>query len=499
MPSSGAMDDYSRSDALELAGRVARGEVSPEELVELAVAAIERVNPQLNAVVHRMYDEARDDARGALPAGPLRGVPMVVKDFDGLVKGAPFTASSRFLEGFVPDHDSEAIARLRRAGLVFVAKSNCPELAIFGSTEPVWRGPTRNPYDLTRTAGGSSGGSGALVAARAVPLGHGGDGGGSLRIPAAQCGLVGLKATRGRIPLGPDQAEGWGGYVQWGVLTRSVRDLATLVDVMAGPMPGEPYAAPPLPRPLAEEVGRDPGRLRVAFTTGSLLGRKVHPDYARAVRRTASQLEALGHHVEEASPTLDRDALVLAYLTQVAVGIAGEIDEFARWTGRTPKPAFFEPETWMLSQIGRALTGLELQEAREAAQAAGRTMGAFHERYDVMLSATVTHLPVRIGELRMGPLERAGLAALRRLPSRRLLRGVLEVMGPKFLELTPNTQLFNQTGQPAMSLPLHMSESGIPLGMQFSSAMGREDLLVQVAAQLEAAHPWAERRPRICA
>jgi amidase len=226
---------------------VARGEVSPSELAELANAAIERVNPQLNAGVHRMYEQARKDAASSLPTGPLRGVPMVVKDFDGFVADVPFTASCRFLEGFVPGHDSEAIARLRRTGLVFVAKTNCPELAILGTTEPKWRGPTRNPYDLTRSTGGSSGGSAALVAARAVPIGHGGDGGGSLRIPASHCGLVGLKATRGRVPLGPDYGEGWGGYVQWGALTRSVRDTATILDVMAGPMPGDPYAAPPLP------------------------------------------------------------------------------------------------------------------------------------------------------------------------------------------------------------------------------------------------------------
>jgi amidase len=491
--------EYIQYDATELAACIARGEVTPLELVELAIAAIEKVNPALNAVVHRMYDDARARARGALPNGPFRGVPMVVKDFDGFVQGVPFTASSRFLDGFVPDHDSEAIARLRRAGLVFLAKTNCPELAIFGTTEPAFRGPTRNPYDPSRSSGGSSGGSAALVAARAVPIGHGGDGGGSLRIPANHCGLVALKPTRGRVPLGPDQGEGWGGYVQWGVLTRSVRDSAALLDVMAGPMPGDPYAAPPLERPLSAETTRDPGKLRVAFHTGSLLGRNVHEEHADAVRRTAAQLEALGHTVEEAKPDIDRDALVRAYLTQVAVGIAGEIEDFARLTGRSASASHFEPETWLMNQLGHALTGLDLLHAREAAQAASRVMGAFHARYDLFLCATVTHPQVRIGELALNAAERAGLALLRSLPSKQVVRSVVTKMAPELLELTPNTQLFNQTGQPAVSLPLHRSRQGLPIGVQLAAACGREDLLVRVAAQLEAAHPFRDHRPRVCA
>jgi amidase len=496
-----AMDDYSECDATELASRVAKGEVAPSELTELAIAAIELVNPQLNAVVHRMYDQARATAAGPLPQGPLRGVPMVVKDFDGFVAGVPFTASSRFLEGFVPAHDSEAIARLRRAGLVFVAKTNCPELAILGTTEPKWRGPTRNPYDLTRSTGGSSGGSAALVAARAVPIGHGGDGGGSLRIPASHCGLVGLKATRGRVPLGPDYGEGWGGYVQWGGLTRSVRDTAALLDVMAGPMAGDPYAAPPLPGPLSAEVGRDPGKLRVAFHEGPLFAEAQDAERSAAVRRVATQLEALGHHVEAAKPDFDRAALTQAYFTQVAVGIAAEIADFAHKSGRTARAELFEPSTWFMCQVGRATSAVELWQARDAAQAAGFAMAAFHARYDVFVCASVAQPQVRLGALDLGAGELIGLTALRTLAAPALLRAVLKKLAPAFLALTPNTQLFNQTGQPAISLPLAQSEDGLPIGVQFAAAHGREDLLVRVAAQLEAAHPWdaRARRPRITA
>ncbi|MEY4580566.1 MAG: hypothetical protein RL701_5269, partial [Pseudomonadota bacterium] len=479
---SDGINDYAECDATELAARVARSEVSAQELVETAIAAIEKVNPALNAVVHRMYDQARESARGELPQGPLRGVPMVVKDFDGFVKGVPFTASTRFLEGFMPDHDSEAIARLRRAGLIFVAKTNCPELAIMGTTEPAWRGPTRNPYALQRSPGGSSGGSAALVAARAVPLGHGGDGGGSLRIPASHCGLVGFKATRGRIPVGPDQGEGWGGYVQWGAVSRSVRDAAAVIDVMAGPMPGDPYAAPALPRPLRAELGQPPGALRIGFYAGSLFGRATHADNAMAITRVASQLEALGHHVTEAKPEFEVEKLVWAYLTQVSVGTSAEIEDFARLTGRTPQPEYFEPTTWFMHQVGRSLTGLELQHARDAVQAAGRSTAAFHEQYDLFLCPTVTQPQVRIGDLALGRLETAGLAALRKVSIPSVFRRVLQQMAVDILELTPNTQLFNQTGQPAISLPLAWSAEGLPIGVQLAAALGREDLLVRIAS-----------------
>ena len=490
------MNDYTELDATTLAERVATKDVSPSELVELAISAIERVNPQLNAVVHRMYDQARAQAQsGELPAGPFHGVPMVLKDFDGYAAFVPFTASCKYLDGYVPPRDSEAIARLRRAGFVFVAKTNCPELGIMGVTEPKWRGPTRNPYDLQRTPGGSSGGSAALVAARAVPLAHGGDGGGSLRIPAAQCGLVALKATRGRVPLGPQQAEGWGGYVQWGALTRSVRDTATVMDCIAGPMPGDPYAAPALARPLAHELGEPVRSLRIGFLAGTLFDRQVHEDHRAAVLRAAAKLEALGHHVEQAQPAIEREQLVHAYLTQVAIGVAFELDQFAELTGRKLRAELFEPITWFLNQLGRTLSGVELMAAREATQAAGRATAAFHERFDLFLCPTVTYPPVKIGELDLGAAELAGLGALRTLPLKAALRALMNKIAPELLELTPNTQLFNQTGQPAISLPLELSSQGLPVGVQLAAAMGREDLLIRVAAQLEAAHPWAARRP----
>lgn len=493
------MSDLLTVDATELARRVRAREVSPAELVEASIAAIERVNPKLNAVVHKMYDAARATANAELPDGPFRGVPMVVKDFDGFVKGVPYTASTRFLDGFVPDHDAEAIARFRRAGLIFLAKTNCPELAILGTTEPEWRGPAHNPWNLDHTTGGSSGGTAALVAARAVPLGHGGDGGGSLRIPASACGLVGLKATRGRIPLGPDQGEGWGGYVQWGVLTRSVRDTAGILDAIAGPMPGDPYGVAPPARPYVQEVGADPGKLRIAFSSRSFFGKETDPECKKATEETAKLLEGLGHHVEEAWPTFDRDRLVQAYLAQVGIGTAAEIDDMAKWTGRKPSPAYFEASTWFLNQVGRTLSGVELQHARDAIQEAGRQLAAFHQRYDLFVGPTLAHPPIKLGQLALKPAEKVGLGALRTLPIGAAVRAVLAQLAATNFERTPNTQIFNQTGQPAISLPLHWTPGGLPIGVQIAARMGEEDLLLRVAAQLEQARPWIGRLPGVVA
>lgn len=493
------MHGYTDWDATELAARIARGELSPAESVEAGIAAIEQVNPRLNAAVHRMYERARAAVAGGLPDGPLRGVPLVVKDFDGFVAGEPWTAGTRFLDGFVADHDSEAIARLRRAGLVFLAKTNLPELALLGTTEPQWRGPTRNPWNTDHTPGGSSGGSAALVAARAVPLGHGGDGGGSLRIPASACALVGLKATRGRVPLAPDVGEGWGGLTSWGVLTRSVRDTAAILDILAGPAAGDPYRAPPLERPLAEEAKTPPGCLRVAWTAGSLYGRHSHPEARAAAESVAALLAELGHHVEEARPEFDREVLARAYLVQVATSTALGIAEMGRWVERAPAPGHFEPVTWFLGQVGRALSAVDLQAAREANQAAGRSLAAFFDRHDVFLCPTVAYPPVRLGELALKPAERFGLSVLRVAPAKSILRKALEALAADSLERTPNTQLFNQTGVPAISLPLHWTGKGLPLGVQLAAPFGDEATLIRLAAQLEQARPWAGRKPPVVA
>lgn len=490
------IDALQDDDATALAERVRRKDVQPLELVEAAIARIEKVDPKLNAVVHRMYDKARTAAKGTLPDGPFRGVPFVVKDLDGWLAGEPYTQSCRMSKDFVPKEDAEIIARMKQTGVVIVAKTNTPELGIIGVTENDLHGPTRNPWNTDHTPGGSSGGTAAIVAARAVPMGHGGDGGGSIRIPSSACGLFGLKPSRGRNPLGPATSEGWGGYVQPGVLTRSVRDCAAMLDATQGPEVGAIYAAPPRLRPYSEEITRAPRKLRIAFSTGSTLGREVHADVQAAVKDAAKLCAELGHELIEAAPLIDRDALVAAYFAQIAVGAASSVDETAKLVGRAPTPAEFEPTTWLLATIGRKLPAMELQHSRDACHAASRTMGRFFQDYDLFLDGTLAFPPIKVGELALKSYERAALAALRVVSPKAVLDKILGTLGANALAKTPNTQLANQTGIPAMSVPLFWA-GGLPIGVQFAAPLGDEATLFQLAAQLERARPWAKQVPRV--
>ncbi|MCW5805710.1 MAG: amidase [Deltaproteobacteria bacterium] len=486
-------------DATELAARVRRGDVHPSELVEHAIAGIEKVNPTLNAVVHRMYDRARAAAKGELPDGPFRGVPFVVKDLDGWLAGEPYTQASRLSKDFVPTEDAEIIARMKRTGVVIVGKTNASEFGILGVTEPELFGPARNPWNPEHTPCGSSGGTAAIVAARAVPMGHGGDGGGSIRIPASACGLFGLKPTRGRNPLGPDLGEGWGGYVQPGVLTRSVRDCAAMLDATQGPDAGAPYASPPRERPFVEEVRQPPRKLRIAFSTGAQLGRETHADVKAAVRDAAALLAGLGHELEEVPLPIDRDALVSAYFAQIAVGAVVSIEATEKWVGRRATHADVEPTTWLLATIGRKLSALDLQHSRDACHAASRRLGRFFQRHDLFLDGTLAFPPIKVGQLALGPLERAALAALRVVSPRPILDKILADLGTNALSFTPNTQVANQTGLPAASIPLAWNADDLPIGIQLTAPFGDEATLFRVAAQLEVARPWAARLPRICA
>jgi amidase len=330
-------------------------------------------------------------------------------------------------------------------------------------------------------------------------MGHGGDGGGSIRIPSSACGLFGLKPTRARNPVGPNIGEGWGGYVQPGVLTRSVRDCATMLDATQGPDVGAPYAAPPRERPYADEIKRAPRKLKIAFSTGSQLGHETHADVQAAVRDAAALCASLGHELVETPLPIDRDALVAAYFTQVAVGAASAIETTAKWVGRAPTAADFEPTTWLLGTIGRKLPAIELQRSRDACMTAGRTLGRFFQGYDLFLDGTLAYPPIRVGELALKPAERVALAALRVAAPRFVLDRLLETMGANALDKTPNTQVANQTGVPAMSVPLHWNAAGLPIGVQFTAPFGDEATLFQLAAQLEHARPWAGRVPPIAA
>lgn len=487
--------EYEKHDALGLADLVRKGEVTSAELLEAALSRIEARNPSLNAVIHRMDARARRTAEGQLGEGPFKGVPLLLKDLMGTLAGEPETYGSRLLADHVPDHDSELVARLQRAGFVVAGKTNCPEYGIMGVTEPKLFGPTRNPWNTEHTPGGSSGGSAAAVAAGMVPLAHANDGGGSIRIPASCTGLFGLKPSRGRNPLGPDYGEGWGGMVVEHAVTRSVRDSATLLDATRGLDPGAPYAAPAPERPYAEELAREPGRLRIAFTTESLYGESTHPDCRAAVEDVAKLCEGLGHEVERAHPPYDKAALRRAYLQVVAVSVARLVDDYAARLGKKVDPDQVELETWLLYLIGHRLTATEYAEAVEQMHAAGRRLAPFFERYDVLLTSTLAHPPARIGAFASKLLEQALMRTLRTVPARRLLLVALDQMAAEKLEATANTMLFNQTGQPAMSVPLHWSSEGLPIGTQFAARYGEEDLLLRLAHQLESARPWWDRRP----
>jgi amidase len=426
-------------------------------------------------------------------------VPFLVKDLDGYLAGEPYAGGCRALVGFVPQRDAELMARFRRAGIIFVGKTATPELGILGVTEPALRGPTRNPWNPDHTPGGSSGGSAACVAARVVPMAHGGDGGGSIRIPASACGLFGLKPTRARNPVGPEVGEGWGGFVQQHVLTRSVRDSAAMLDATQGTEPGAPYVAPPRARPYVEELGTPPGRLRIAFSPGSLFGKNTHPDCVAAVQDAVKLCQELGHELVEEAPRFEREELVRAYLTVVAANVAVLLEEMGGLRGKPVGPTDVEPPTWAFAQIGQMLSAADLQKARDAMHRAGRMMATFHERYDLFLDATLAYPPVRVGELALKPAEAAALAVLRKVPVKAVFMKLLDTLAANSLERTPNTQLFNQTGQPAMSVPLYWNAAGLPIGVQFAARFGDEATLFRLASQLEQARPWAGRKPPMVA
>ncbi len=477
--------DLARADATAQAGLVATGACTALELVDAAIARIEVINPEINAVIHPLFDRARARA-AATPGGPFAGVPMVVKDLDGQLAGAPLHLGNQLLKevGYVADESSYHFEKLEAAGFVIVGKTNTPEFGLQTTTEPHAYGATRNPWDVTKGSGGSSGGSGAAVAAGLVPVGHAGDGGGSIRIPASECGLVGLKPSRGRVSVGPQAGEAWNGLVARHALTRSVRDSAAMLDVVAGEMPGDPYTAPPPERPFAEAATRDPGRLRIGLRTEALAAMcDVDPECATVAEQAAKTLESLGHTVEVASPaSLDDGELVATFLNVVATNALAQVAELGRMVGRAVTADDVEPGTWALAEAGRAVTALTYLETIHAAHAwSRRTLSWWHDGgFDLLLTPTLAALPPELGTL--NPIDGDPAMAT-----------MLQTPYAAF------AAAFNVTGQPAVSLPLGTSASGLPIGVQLVAAAYREDQLLQVAAQLEQAVPWADRHPTVFA
>jgi amidase len=474
-------DDLARMDATDQAELVRSGKASPAELVDAAVARIEQVNPELNAVIHPLFDKARRQAAGELPQGPFTGVPMVLKDLLCYSAGDPFHEGMRFLkqQNWVEEEDQYLAAKFRAAGFVFVGKTNTPELGILPACEPEAHGATRNPWNTAHSTGGSSGGSAAAVASGMVPVGHANDGGGSIRIPASECGLVGLKPTRGRTSLGPELGDMFGGLVSEHVVSRSVRDTAAVLDAVHGPMPGDPYAAPTPSRPFLDEVGADPGRLRIGILT-TAQATPTHPDCVAAAEDAGRLLESLGHTVEAEYPkAMDDPEVTTQFITLWSAGNAWSLDYWARKTGTPIGAEDVEPLTWALCEMGRSYTAPQWLASREWLQRWSRDLAEWWASgYDVLLTPTIAEPPPELGQFDS-------------LPDNPL-QGLFRAAG-----LVPFTPPFNITGQPAISLPLSWNEANLPIGVQLVSAFGREDVLLRLSAQLEQAQPWANRVPPV--
>jgi amidase len=482
-------DEWTEMDATAMAELVASGEASPLEMVEAAIERIEAVNGDLNAVIHPLYEEAREAASGDVPDGPFRGVPFLHKDLGAAYAGQPLHMGMKLLKDadFRAPVDTTLALRFRAAGLITVGKTNTPELGILPTTEPDAHGPTKNPWDTSRSPGGSSGGSGAAVAAGMVPMAHANDGGGSIRIPASNNGLVGLKPTRQRISEGPLIGDNLSGLTTELVVSRSVRDTARILDAVQGPAPGDPYVAPEPLRPYVDELTDESVGLRIGVMKQPAVASDVDPDCVAAVDTAIELLESLGHHVDDSSPMDmlgDGDAGVDiqdSFLTRWAAGQAAVLDQIGMIAGRPVEAADVEPLTWALAEIGRSRDSGRYLRDVGLHHGISRLIAAWYEGgHDLLLTPTMAEVAPKLGSFDDSgpdPMD----AFHRAFPS-----GAF-------------TALFNVTGQPAISLPLHWTAEGVPVGAQLVAPFGREDLLIRVAAQLERAQPWADRRPGLLA
>jgi amidase len=500
----GTFPEYESLDGLGLADLVRRREVSAAEVLEAAIERVQARNPALNAVVHPMFEAARAAARDPLPDGPFAGVPFLLKDLGAAYAGAPLAKGSRLFRGYRPGHHSEMVRRWLASGVIVLGKSATPELGLVPVTEPEAFGPTRNPWDPSRTPGGSSGGSAAAVAARLVPLASGGDGGGSIRIPASCCGLFGLKPSRGRVPAGPDAADVWQGFVVEHVLTRSVRDSAAMLDATHGADLGDYHRAPPPARPFLDEVGRPPGRLRIAWSAEPYLAPgAVHPDCRAALDDAVALLVSLGHDLVEARPPLDGRAWARAFVTMIAGEVWADLREAEQELGRPVRAGDIEAATRMLGVLGQTFGAGDYVRALRELKQTGRRIETFmvEQRVDCLLSPTLARPPIPIGSLFPGGVDRIAQRILGRLALGRLALalGGLDRSADSAFTFIPFTPVFNGSGQPSMSVPLSWNAEGLPVGVMLTARYGEDATLFRLAAQLEAARPWRERKPPICA
>lgn len=490
-------NEYIKQDATELARLVRERELQPDELLRLATDQYHRLNPTLNAVCQPMFDIARRRLDSPL-SGPLAGVPVLIKDAIQDYAGLPTASGSKVFARIPARRHSHIVQRLLDAGAVIIGKTNTPELALKGVTDPELFGPTLNPWNIAHSPGGSSGGSAAAVAAGMVPLAGANDGGGSIRIPAAYCGLFGLRPSRGRVSVGPGASEIWEGASSDGVLTRTVRDSALALDVLAGAHPGDPFTIAAPERSFSELALREPGRLRIGFSTRSPVDTRVHPDAIRAVEEAVALLQNLGHELVEAEPAYDGQLLAECYLTMYFGQVAATLDDAREMGARDSE---FELLTRALAAFGRSLSSANYVRSHRLWNEFSQALGLFYQQHDLFLTPTVAHPPIRHEQARMPAAQQRLLEWLLRtgalpfLARRGKLDAMVENMARRNLTYVPFTQLANLTGTPAMSVPLYWTDKNMPLGVQFAGPTGSEPLLLQLATQLEQACPWRERWP----
>ena len=493
-----SFDEYVKHDATALAHLVRIGDVSPAELLETAIARAEAVNPKVNAIVTPLFAKGREMvanlSSGSVPVpGAFRGVPFLLKDLELEWAGTPLKSGCRGYQNYVSQTDSEVVKRLKAAGLVFFGKTNTPEFGLTPYTESTLYGPALNPWNLAHSPGGSSGGSAVAVAAGIVPAATASDGGGSIRIPASCCGLFGLKPSRGRVTLGPNYSEMWGGAVASHALTRSVRDSAGLLDAVAGTLPGDPYQIVPPDRPFVDEVRREPGKLRIAFSTQALMeSQPTDPACVNAVQETARLLESLGHTVEEVPLPYEKSLVTEAFFLNTLSETTATLRELAQFLGHPVRRDDVELNTWALTRMAAGYSASDVAYQKRRWNTLNRSMGQLHETYDLFLTPTLPRPPIPTGAFQNTAAESRMLKLTDTIGGLKYLKGskLIDELAEKSLGYISYTVITNMTGQPSMSVPLHWSVDGLPIGVMFAAKLGDEATLFRLAGQLEQTRPW---------
>lgn len=487
--------EYESYDGLGLAELIKKRVVTCEELLRAAIERIEQYNPKLNAVIHKMYDTASATIKATLPEGMFTGVPILLKDLLADYEGAPICFGSRYALNWISKNDSELVKRLKQSGVVILGKTNVPEFGLSPVTEPIAFGPTYNPWDLTRTAGGSSGGSAVAVASRMVPIAHAGDGGGSIRIPSAYCGVFGFKPSRGRTPTGPLNMRVWLGMVTEHAVSRSVRDSAAMLDALSGFEIGSQISQPKPKNSFLSQIEHSPKRLRIAVIDQPFFPVMVDPEYKKALQSAAKLCKELGHDVESAVLPHNEEDVFFAFLTMMISETSAGLKKLTKAMGRNPKKNELEIPTAALCQMGDKLSALSYAHAIWVLDMAAAAIAAFYEKYDVILTPTMPFPAPKIGSLKIGISEKLFIKFLRFFPYSSILEKLTKEASIKQFSFMAFTAMFNIGGQPAMSVPLYWDKQNMPIGIQFAGRINEDATLLQLARQLEMALPWDERKP----